>query len=329
MLLTIIIPAYNVACYIKKCIESCEEQNIPYSDYEIIIINDGSTDETEYIAKELSQKYPNISIISQINSGVSSARNLGIIKSKGEYIWFIDADDWIASRCLQSIAQLIYQFHPDLIYLNYTIAYDNDKTAGPIDKFNIIPNRIYDNETFINNISHLLLATRFIYKRSLLIDSNIFYNNNLKLSEDAEFNCRVLNFAQKCVAHSDIIYYYYKHPNSALSTIKDSTIYELARTILAIKQINAHYPYIAKYIQTIYSILIIDTFKRLSLTKNIKIKTFFFEFLDKNNIKNICLIQKYKLFELLYNKFSPRSSYYIIKLIYKTNLNLKGLIKEN
>ena len=100
MKLSIIIPAYNVEKYIARCLDSLVNQDLPESDYEILVVNDGSKDKSVEIARTYAKKYSNLKVITQINGGVGSARNKGISLSKGKYIYFIDPDDYIAKDSL-------------------------------------------------------------------------------------------------------------------------------------------------------------------------------------------------------------------------------------
>ena len=106
MRLSIIIPAYNVDQYLDRCIESCESQDIHQNDYEIIIVNDGSCDKSLNIANALANKYSNVNVISQENQGLSIARNTGMTLAKGNYIWFVDSDDYIVKNCVGSVLAL-------------------------------------------------------------------------------------------------------------------------------------------------------------------------------------------------------------------------------
>lgn len=111
---SVIIPAYNAEKTIKRCIESITIQNRP--DVEIIIINDGSTDKTESICKDLQSNYNNIIYIQKENGGVSSARNVGLSVATGEFVMFVDSDDYVDSNCFDTIDKYIgsnadfYQF---------------------------------------------------------------------------------------------------------------------------------------------------------------------------------------------------------------------------
>lgn len=100
MKLSIIIPIYNVEKYLRVCLDSCLKQDVPKSSYEIITVNDGSPDSCDKIIEEYYTKFPNIRVITQKNSGLSVARNNGLNIARGEYVWFVDSDDYITTNCL-------------------------------------------------------------------------------------------------------------------------------------------------------------------------------------------------------------------------------------
>lgn len=112
--LSIILPAYNTADYITACVDSCEHQDIDKSRFELIIVNDGSTDSTGEKIEQLCQKYDNIVVITQENQGLSMARNNGFDISRGKYVWFVDSDDTIAQNCLGSILTVMDEFNLDM-----------------------------------------------------------------------------------------------------------------------------------------------------------------------------------------------------------------------
>ena len=103
IMLSIIIPVYNAGQFIEKCLQSCENQDIDPSVYEIILINDGSLDRSLIIMKNTIKKYTNILLLSGPNEGVSNARNKGLDIAQGKYIWCVDADDRIEINCLSKI----------------------------------------------------------------------------------------------------------------------------------------------------------------------------------------------------------------------------------
>ena len=117
--LSIIVPIYNAQDYIQVSLDSLLKQN--YDDYEIICVNDGSTDNTLSILMEYEKKNSRIRLIDKENGGVSSARNIGIQSACGKWIWFVDSDDYIPFNCL---GYLVSQISEDIDY----IAFDYDRT---------------------------------------------------------------------------------------------------------------------------------------------------------------------------------------------------------
>ena len=113
MKVSIVIPVYNTEKYISRCIQSCLNQT--YNDYEIIVINDGSTDGSEAIVAQYSRKYDRIKLVSINNSGLSIARNIGMDMANGEYIYFLDSDDWIDSDCLEKCCYYADEHKLDIV----------------------------------------------------------------------------------------------------------------------------------------------------------------------------------------------------------------------
>lgn len=103
MILSFIVPCYNVEPYVEKCIESLENQDIPKGEYEILAYNDESKDNTLQVLEKLAKKYQNVKVASHKNKGLSGTRNRGIREAQGDFIWFIDSDDWISENCLGKI----------------------------------------------------------------------------------------------------------------------------------------------------------------------------------------------------------------------------------
>ena len=112
-LISIIIPAYNIELYIEKCINSVLRQK--FTDFELIIVNDGSTDQTKSIISRIEKVDNRIRIVDKNNQGVSCARAEGVRIAKGSYIMFIDGDDWLAENCLSKVSSVIEMHSPDII----------------------------------------------------------------------------------------------------------------------------------------------------------------------------------------------------------------------
>lgn len=123
---SVIVPVFNIEQYIKKCIESLINQSI-FDDMEIILINDGSTDKSADICKAYSEKYENIILYEQDNSGVSAARNVGIKLSRGKYIAFVDGDDYVEPDFFESMLEEIKKDDNQLVVFDYFIDLPNGK----------------------------------------------------------------------------------------------------------------------------------------------------------------------------------------------------------
>ena len=123
---SVIIPAYNVSAYLEKCVTSVLEQT--RGDFEVIVVNDGSTDSTPRICEQLREKDKRVRVIHKPNGGVSSARNIGIQAATGEYVFFLDGDDWIPEYCLSDLHTLRERTHADIVMGNFCHFDDSKNT---------------------------------------------------------------------------------------------------------------------------------------------------------------------------------------------------------
>ena len=126
---SVIVPAYNSANYLPRCLDSLLEQDLPSGDYEIIVVDDGSTDHTKEVLQEYARKAPNVRPFSTPNQGVGEARNYGLQQATGRYFTFVDADDWIERNSLPRLYDKMEQEQLDLLVLNFR--YWNDKGELP------------------------------------------------------------------------------------------------------------------------------------------------------------------------------------------------------
>ena len=124
-LISVIVPVYNVEKYLDKCINSLINQS--YNNLEIILIDDGSTDNCGEICDKYALKDNRIKVIHKKNEGLSAARNLGISISKGDYIIFIDSDDWVDKEILLKLLNLIKKYNSDIAVCDYLLTYDENE----------------------------------------------------------------------------------------------------------------------------------------------------------------------------------------------------------
>ena len=117
--ISIIVPAYNAERYLERCLVSLLQQDIPSDEYEVLVINDGSTDKTEDILYAYSTRYSNLTYVTVVNKGVSEARNYGCQKAVGKYFLFVDADDWIQANVLYAIYEALEKDKLDILVMDY------------------------------------------------------------------------------------------------------------------------------------------------------------------------------------------------------------------
>ena len=135
MVLTIVIPVYDVEKYIGKTLESISKQAANMNDVEVVIVNDGTPDDSMSIVKKYTNLIPNIFVIDQKNGGLSNARNTGLNNARGEYIWFVDSDDWIEDNSIKTIIDQIKQYSNRVDVYCYKIWEYNENGSFICEKF--------------------------------------------------------------------------------------------------------------------------------------------------------------------------------------------------
>ncbi len=214
--LSIIIPVYNLQEYIQETLESCVQQNISSGQYEIICINDGSTDQSVEKIRKYVNAYPNIRLISQKNSGVSAARNRGLAAADGEFVWFVDGDDLIAPDCISKLCTAMAANQFDIFRFNYKICKKGIKNeAAAFGKYHLCGPESPDYFKYCN----LSSVCCVIYNKKFIQIHNVGFRNGMRYSEDVLFNLQLL-IRNPVLAISDWeIYYYRQRESSAMHTI--------------------------------------------------------------------------------------------------------------
>lgn len=206
MNISIIIPVYNVEHYIEKCLLSCLRQDIPLSDYEIIVINDGSPDNSLTIIERIATSINNnnIKIISQSNKGLSAARNKGLSMAQGKYVWFIDSDDWIEENCLGRICSQLDN-NVDILQLQYRKVYENGRSNVSVPFYNI--DGIKNGQEIISQGGLPAPAQFSIYRTEFLRNNYLKFYEGI-LHEDSEFKPRVTYLANRIASDTAVSYNY-------------------------------------------------------------------------------------------------------------------------
>lgn len=205
MKLSIVIPAYNAEKTISRCLDSVLAQN--YFDYEVIVVNDGSTDNTDKICAKYIENDEKVRLISQKNKGVSAARNTGISEANGEYILFIDADDYIENNTFGFLLGGIEDKHDGALFGYNLLGIGNwgsdiDVLRRMIEKNgnDISASNILEHVLTINPDEELLgYSVRYLYKREIIKRNSIKFDTSLRISEDYKFIVEYLR-------HSKLIY---------------------------------------------------------------------------------------------------------------------------
>lgn len=212
MLFSVIIPAYNCEETIENTVDSIAESGI--IDYEILIIDDGSTDKTGSICDSLSQKMPSVRCIHQINAGVSAARNCGIENSQGEYFLFFDADDSLDSNSLCNAVSTVEIERPDMLifgmrfdYYHRGRVYRNDSLIPPLAGSICVDSVIQNFEKFYESNSLSSVCNK-IFSRASIVKANASFDEDMILMEDFMFSLKVLPCCSDIYCLQEPIYHY-------------------------------------------------------------------------------------------------------------------------
>lgn len=224
---TIVVPLYNCEAYIAKCLKSLLQQD--FEDYEVIVVNDGSTDHSLEVAKNCTKASERVRIVSQKNKGLSGARNTGIREAKAEYLIFIDADDYVEPTLLSSIDKVIN--NKDLLmYGYYNDIYEDDQlTSSSKREFSST-----DVEKCVKTMQPLLLsgligyAWNKVYKRAVLLKNNLLFREGTALVEDIVFNNDVFSCTDSIgILCMPLVHYIQRNNRETLSKKKYNNLTEL------------------------------------------------------------------------------------------------------
>ena len=287
--ISIIVPVFNVEKYLSKCIESLVKQT--YKNIEILLINDGSQDNSLNICKEWEKKDDRIKVFSQRNQGLSEARNTGIKNAKGNYICFVDSDDLVLSDFIEILYYLIKKYGCEIAQVNFI-----EKTDDEIEKKINIEKQIF-NEKILSSRDMIKGLTTNDHKKNVIVCNKIYkkelFENlsfkNGKIYEDEFFTWKVFMKCKK-IAVSDKILYVYR--------IRKNSIMNLQRKKISIKNLD--------YLEALE--------ERMETFKNIR----------DMELYNLTLINYCYRLILYYNKFDGKNSENK-----KIKIELKNKYKKN
>lgn len=200
LLISIIIPVYNVELYLKQCIESIISQE---GNVEIILVDDGSPDESPVICDEYAKKDNRIRVIHKKNGGVSSARNAGLDIARGEWIWFVDGDDYISENAISELKRILKkEDNIDLIRFSNKRLDNNQIITININNVNNLSKNEYLNKY------HSYLNQTMLFKLELINKEKLRFSEDIKTGEDLEFQYKYLLYCNHPIQYNKQLYIY-------------------------------------------------------------------------------------------------------------------------
>lgn len=311
-LISVIVPVYNVEEYLPKCIDSIINQT--YRNLEIILVDDGSPDNSPKICDEYAKKDKRIKVIHKKNGGVSSARNYGIKESTGEFISFVDADDWVDRKYIEVLYSTSIEYNSDYVCCGYNRVYNNKK-----EEINSTGDVIeYTNNEYLIKLLNVQNSYGFCHMK--LIKKNalksVRFDEKLLVGEDALFNVMLCNNISKAVVVNKPLYNYRFNSNSVVRKYDANyvTKYENSMKKMS-KYIGKNYKDVTitqqLYNYIAYHVLLISVNycfhplnkNQLSSIKNVCNISLFKEAIKKSNYDSLSLSRKISLFTLKYKLY--------------------------
>ena len=239
---SLILPIYNVEDRLRNCIDTLLNES--FKDYEMILVDDGAKDSCPQICDEYAGKYPFIRVVHKVNGGLSSARNAGYDVAEGEYIFWIDSDDWIVEGALQKLHDAIVESQPDIVKFNY-------KTSpGGVVSRSVIKPGLYDEKYIADTIVPLGLEKTatinfsiwsHVYKKEFIEKNQlVFVSERIIGSEDYLYNFQAYSCAKSMLVLDDILYIY---------DFREDSLSHKSRPNLS-EQYRVMYNYMVEYAKT-------------------------------------------------------------------------------
>lgn len=240
-LVSVIIPVYNVECYLERCVESVIKQT--YKNLEIILVNDGSTDSSLELCQNLRNRNPQLIIVDKPNGGLSSARNAGIKVSHGDYIAFLDSDDWVTPDCYEYMLDLAVSNDASVSdIMIYQVRSEEDQIPVHDEKIEVFSGRDILEHYMYRGMSEQngapYSACRKLYKRDLFQDDTAEFVEGT-VNEDICFNYRILRKCNKVAVSNQIKYFYFQGEASITNGTmkkKDLALLTVARDLVKLAE---------------------------------------------------------------------------------------------
>ena len=240
--ISVIIPVYNTQDYLEECLSSLVSQT--YKNLEIICVNDGSTDKSPLILQQYAKQDDRIKVITQENQGFTSARNTALKEVSGDWIAFLDSDDWLSVDCYQRFIDVIYNLTeiPDIYMFNAVCFTQNQDNPNEIEMYEFFSkdlwkgknNELCKFEDCKNPFQGNLAVYNKIYRKDFFFDNNLKFNKGFV--EDERFWIEALVKAKSVYITDDVYYHYRQRKDSVMHTI-GKNVFEMFETYNAIREI--------------------------------------------------------------------------------------------
>ena len=240
-LVSIIVPVYNVQNSVARCLESICAQT--WKNIEIILVNDGSRDESFSVCEQFREKDPRIVLVDKSNSGVSDTRNCGMTLASGKYVQFVDSDDYIEPDFTERLVTAAETNNADLVIAPYWMVIPansckagqaleslqenlgiEEKRPDDVREYGFLPEGIYDRDTFALRLMEKPASFFYsvlwnkLYRRDILVDNHLQFTSEVRWAEDLVFNLEYILYANVFVSIPKAGYHYVQNPQSICHT---------------------------------------------------------------------------------------------------------------
>lgn len=276
-LVSIIVPVYKVESYLDRCVQSVIQQT--YKHWELILVDDGSPDKSGDICDSWTKRDNRILVFHKENGGVSSARNVGLDNMSGDYVTFLDSDDWLYDTCLETCLSVAQKNDLDVLQFGWTdVNPDDTITVQKREETSVCSDRQFAE---LGKLSVSVCGG--FYKASIIRENNIRFDESMAYAEDQLFVFMCLNSSERVKAIAQPLYYYYQNADSVT---QNSNTEKLVKSCIVFSRHKEEVGYYAPYID-IHNMYVITDLVANRRLPNEEIKQLYRTLnIDKSNIKN-------------------------------------------
>ena len=237
MKLSIIVPVYNVEAYVEKCLRSLLKQDINAEDYEIIVIDDGSTDKSIDVVEQIQRGVSNIKVIRQSNQGLGAARNAGIAHSCGEYLMFVDSDDYIEHNVLNQVLSIVIEKDLEVLRFNYLNVSEDGaiipKTSNALKNVQYIEEVVPGKDFIAKQMGWACYVWLYLFSAKFIKEQNVKFRPSVYF-EDVFWLLEVLHKSEKVSAIDLNVYYYLQRAGSITKSVSEEKKHKIFRDKLLV-----------------------------------------------------------------------------------------------